>query len=259
MLLSLHLRVALIAGIAVVSIGGYWLFAEPMKQPLSYHNFADQRTLFSVPHALNVLSNFPFVLFGILGIAFMLSERSRRPGVFLDPVERWPYWTYFVGLLLTGIGSSYYHANPTNATLTWDRLPLAIMFMGLFTGILAERLHVACVRWLLVPLVLFGMASVFYWDYTERLGAGDLRFYFTVQFFPMLALPILLIFCPPRYTGTGDLVASLILYVLAKVLELMDEKVYTGAGFVSGHTLKHLVSGVGSGFILLMLWRRRGL
>jgi hypothetical protein len=172
-------------------------------------------------------------------------------------MERWSYWVYFIGLVLTGIGSSYFHANPNNATLTWDRAALAITFVALFTSILAERVHVACARWALVPLVLFGIGSVFYWDYTERIGEGDLRFYFIVQFYPLFIIPILLLFYPARYTHSGDLLASLLCYGLAKALEILDREVYTGAGFVSGHTLKHLVAGLAAGFILLMLWHRQ--
>src|SRR5207253_8196354 len=68
--------------------------------------------------------------------------------------------------------------------------------------------------------VALGVASVLYWDWSERQGAGDLRFYFAVQFFPLLALPVLLLLFAPRYTGTEILVACLACYALAKVLEL---------------------------------------
>ena len=143
--------------------------------------------------------------------------QPRRPGVFIEAVERWPYWVYFIGLVLTGIGSSYYHAYPNNDTLVWDRAGLAITFMGLFTAILTERTR-DCARWALGPMVLLGVGSVFYWDATERMGAGDLRLYLTVQFFPLIVLPILLLLYPARYTRSGDLLASLLCYVLAKGL-----------------------------------------
>ena len=254
---SQRLRIIAFVLVSILAIGGFWFGAGPWPQPQEYYQFADQRPMLGMPHALNVLSNLPFIVVGVLGIAFLCSEQSRRPGVFLEPMERRPYWVYFIGLVLTGIGSSYFHANPNNATLTWDRAGLAITFTALFTSILAERVHVACARWALVPMVLFGIGSVFYWDYTERIGAGDLRFYFIVQFFPLFILPVLLIFYPPRYTHGGDLLASLLCYGLAKGLEILDREVYTGAGFVSGHTLKHIVAGMAAGFILLMLWHRQ--
>lgn len=257
MIQSLRVRIVLAIVISLGTIGAYWLLTPPLAQAAEYHHFADQRCLMGVPHTLNVLSNLPFILAGAAGVWFMSSPRSHRAGIFLERYERWPYWIFFIGLILTGIGSAYYHADPTNARLTWDRLPLAITFMALFTAILGERVHVAASRWLLVPLVLLGAASVFYWDYTERIGAGDLRFYLAVQFFPLLMVPILLALYPPRYSGAGDLVASLLCYGLAKILEILDHQVYAGSAFVSGHTLKHIVAGFSCLFIITMLWRRQ--
>lgn len=257
MLRSLRLRVALLLVVSALLMGGYWLVIGPHAQPVSYHNFADRRLMIGMPHALNVLSNLPFVVVGALGIAFVGSARSRRPGVFIDAAERMPYWVYFVGLVMTGLGSAYYHANPNNETLTWDRMFLALTFLALFTGMLAERVDVWCARYLLWPFVLLGAGSVLYWQYTERIGAGDLRFYFTAQFFPLIVLPIMLLLYPARYTRSGDLVAMLLSYVLAKLLEILDGQIYTGSGFVSGHTLKHLVAGLAASFVLLMLWHRR--
>jgi hypothetical protein len=252
-----RLRIAVFVLVSIVAIGAFWFGAGPWPQDQKYYEFADQRPMLGMPHALNVLSNLPFIVVGVLGVAFLCSERSRRAGVFLEPMERGPYWVYFIGLILTGIGSSYFHANPNDATLTWDRAGLAITFTALFTSILAERVHVGCARWALAPLVLFGIGSVFYWDYTERIGEGDLRFYFIAQFFPLFILPALLFFYPPRYTHGGDLLASLLCYGLAKAVEILDRQIYTGAGFVSGHTLKHIVAGLAAGFILLMLWHRQ--
>jgi hypothetical protein len=257
--LSLRARVILLLSVTILTLAAYWLIIGAHKQDPTYHAFADDRTMAGVPNALNVLSNSPFVVVGAVGLWFMASRHSRRPGVFLTRIERAPFWVYFAGLVMTGIGSAYYHAHPNNETLTWDRMFLAITFMALFTAMLAERVHLACIRCLLWPLVAFGAGSVLYWQYTERIGAGDLRFYFTAQFFPLLMLPLLLIFCPPRYTRTGDLVAMLLSYVLAKIVEILDAQIYTGAGFVSGHTLKHLIAGLTAAFPLLMLWHRRPL
>jgi hypothetical protein len=255
----LRLRIALLAVVALLGIGGFLVLWPPIPQPLEYHNFADQRPLLGVPHCLNVLSNLPFLIVGVAGLIYMAGPWSARPGAFLQPAERRPYWVFFLGLALTGVGSAYYHADPTNARLTWDRLPLTVAFMALFTAVLAERITWRLADWLLGPLVLLGMASVIYWDWTERQGAGDLRPYLIVQFFPLAALPLLFLFLPARYTGTGDLIAALGCYVVAKVLELLDGQLYAQGGIVSGHTLKHLVAGAGSYFVLLMLQRRQPL
>ena len=238
-------------------IGGYLLLTPATRQPQIYYNFADQRPMLGVPHMLNVASNLPFLVVGVWGMIFMASAKSRRPGAFLEGSERWAYWIYFIGLALTGIGSSYFHANPNNDTLVSDRIGLAMTFMALFTAIMAERLNWQLSAPLLGPMVALGVGSVLYWHWTETEDAGDLRFYFVVQFFPLVALPLLFLFFTPRYTGTSEMIASLACYGLAKALEILDANVYAQGGLVSGHTLKHLVAGISAYLVLLMLQRRR--
>src|SRR5262249_19242094 len=60
----------------------------------------------------------------------------------------------------SGLGSAYYHLAPGNETLFWDRLPLAVMLMGLLSATIAERVSVKAGLILLGPLVLIGIASV---------------------------------------------------------------------------------------------------
>ena len=202
---------------------------------------------------LNVMSNLPFLAVGVWGLIFLAGKRSRRAGIFLEDVERWPYLVFFLALALTSIGSGYYHFSPNNDTLVWDRLPLAVTFMGLFTAVLAERLSWQLATWLLVPLVALAIGSVLYWGW-----ADDLRPYYVVQFFPMIALPVLFLGFTPRYTRTGDLLAALGCYVVAKILELLDGGVYASLeGVVSGHTLKHLLARLSAYLVLAMLARRQ--
>ena len=250
------MRIALFLIASIVLIGGAFAFTSPFPQPLEYHDFADKRTFVGIPHACNVVSNLPFVLVGLWGIIQLLHNASRSPARFTHAYERIPFWAYFIGLALTGIGSAYYHADPNNQRLVWDRLPLTIAFMGLFTSVLAERIDIRLAKWLLGPLILAGMASVLYWDHTERIGAGDLRFYFVVQFYPLLALIALIVLFRPRYTLTSDLIGSLAAYGVAKLTEALDERIYAAAVFVSGHTIKHLVAGLGAYLILRMIQKR---
>jgi hypothetical protein len=240
--------------ICLLFIGGFLLVFEPWPQPLAYHNFADQRPLLGMPHMLNVWSNLPFLVVGVWGMIWMWRHPQGTTRAFQEPAERWAYWLYFLGLALTGIGSSYYHANPNNDTLVWDRMALAMTFMALFTAIVAERLCWKLSAPLVGPLVALGIGSVLYWHWTD-----DLRFYLVVQFFPLIALPLLFLFFDPRYTRTGDMLASLACYGVAKLVEYFDANVYAQGGLVSGHTLKHLVAGGSAYFVLLMLQNRRAI
>jgi hypothetical protein len=252
MAIPFPVRVGFLVLTCMLFIGGFLLLFDPWPQPLAYHNFADQRPLLGMPHMLNVWSNLPFLVVGVWGMIWMARNQA-APGI-VQPAERWAYWLYFLGLALTGIGSGYYHANPNNETLVWDRMALAMTFMALFTSIFAERLCWKLSAPLVGPMVLLGVGSVLYWHWTD-----DLRIYFVVQFFPLVALPMLLLFFKPRYTRSGDLLASLACYVLAKAVEYLDANIYAQGSLVSGHTLKHLIAGGSAYFILLMLQHRRAI
>ncbi len=249
-------RAYLLLGLSLLALGMF-LVVPPFPQPLWYHNFADRRCLLCIPHTLNVVSNLPFLLVGIWGVCCLL--RTKPLQGFQDPSERWPYVAFFAFIALTGVGSAYYHLDPNNDRLLWDRLPLAMAFMALFAIIIAERINRRVGMALFVPLVVLGGASVVYWHATEVWGRGDLRFYLLVQFYPLLALPIILFLFPPQYTRTSDLYGALACYVLAKVLEVLDKPIYSQGQIVSGHTLKHLVAAVSPYLILHMIQRRRPL
>jgi hypothetical protein len=250
-------RLLLIGALAIASIIvlGYM---PPLPQPQSYHHFADDRTLLGVPNCLNVVSNLPFLIVGAWGLWFV-ARGSYGPGEpFIQRIERWPFVLLFLGIGLTGFGSAYYHLQPDNDRLVWDRLPMSLAFMSLFAAVLAERIDVKLGVGLLLPFVALGVGSVLYWHVTEQQGRGDLRPYYFAQFYPMLALPLLLLLLPPRYTRTGDLVIALGWYVLAKACEHPgDAAIYALGHVISGHTLKHLAAAAGAYWVLRMLQKRR--
>ena len=235
------------------------LFLPRIPQPQAYHNFADQRSFLRVRNFADVVSNVPFAVFGLWGLAFWLRSNSEpNPDHFVDRRERWPYLVIFVGVLLTAFGSAYYHLEPSNARLVWDRLPMTIAFMAVVAAMIAERINVRAGLWLLPVLVLVGMSSVLQWYLSELRGAGDLRFYATVQAYSVLFLLIVLLL-PPRYTRSSDLAIVVGFYVLAKVLETMDKPIFELGHIVSGHTLKHLAAAAAGYWILRMLQKRRPL
>jgi len=230
------------------------LFLPRIPQPQAYHNFADQRSFFDIPNFADVVSNIPFAVFGLWGLAFWLRSNS-NPNHFIDRRERWPYLVIFIGVLLTAFGSAYYHLEPGNSRLVWDRLPMTIAFMAVVAAMIAERISVHAGLWLLPVLVLVGMSSVLQWYLSELRGAGDLRFYATVQAYSVLFLLIVLLL-PPRYTRSSDLAIVAGFYVLAKVLEILDKPVFELGHIVSGHTLKHLAAATAGYWILRMLQKR---
>jgi hypothetical protein len=241
------LALALAVGIAA------WLTPRTDLSP-SYHHFADQRVWLGIPHFGDVVSNVVYLIAGLWGLAFLSGKSSL--GQFVDAGERWPYLFVFLGLLLTAFGSAYYHLAPDNDRLVWDRLPMTIVFMPLVSALIAERVNVRLGLWLLPTLTAVGIGSVIQWHLSVEHAAGDLRFYMAVQVYAVLALFAALLL-PPRYTRGSDLAVVAGLYVLAKICELADRQIFSLGRFVSGHTLKHVASGVAGFWILRMLQKRQ--
>jgi hypothetical protein len=157
--------------LTVASLAGL-LLLPPIPQDQSYHQFADERTLLGMPNFWNVVSNLPFIAVGAAGL-----RRFRD-----DPI----IIVLFLAIFLTGFGSSYYHWNPNDDTLFWDRLPMTLFFMAILAAMLEERVNARAGAVLLWPLVAVGVFCLLLWPWTD-----DLRLYFWVQFSPCFLLPVL--------------------------------------------------------------------
>ena len=242
---GLWLLVGALAGLA-------WML-PPIAQPPAYHAFADQRACWGLPNCLDTISNALFVLAGALGLRFV----QRGQGAWRDRREAWPYGLFFLAMILVGLASGYYHLAPDNARLLGDRLAMMLAFMAWFSAIVCERVGpVAGLR--LLPLaVAAGLGSASWWGWSEARGMGDLRFYFLMQLYPVLLVPLLLRLYPPRYSGDRAILAVIGLYLLALLFDLADRPVFalTG-GLVSGHTIKHGVAALAVVGVLLHLRRR---
>lgn len=230
------------------------LFLEPIRQDPAYHNFADQRRLWGLPNAADVLSNLLFAIAGLWGLWGLRNLAGDR---FHQPWERWGWAVVCLAMFSTSLGSSYYHWEPHNVSLFWDRLPMTVAFMSLLGLVIAERVSFSFGKWALIPLVLVGIASALVWHIGERQGAGDLRFYAVVQAGSVLAVPLLLVLFAPRYERGSDLLIAVGWYLLAKLLELLDRTIYALGAVVAGHALKHLAAGVACLVIVRMVLRRR--
>ncbi len=250
-------RLRLLAYLTIV----FWIvifLQAPIPQDPAYHQFADQRTLFGIPHGLNVLSNLPFLLVGLWGfwVVFGLATDRAQPA-FVRPVDSLPYQLLFLAVALVGLGSTYYHLAPSNETLLWDRLPLSMAFMAFLAAAITERLDRRAGIITLLPLIAFGLFSVLYWYYTERAGAGDLRYYVVAQAYPILFVPLMVRLLSSPYTCGSDLYIAGLFYLLAKAAEVFDQALYAVGGVISGHTCKHLLGALGAYWVLRMIQRRR--
>jgi len=233
------------------------ILAPAMPQPLSYHAFADCRTIWSIPNFFNVLSNLPFLVGGVMGLGLIW----RGGGSFVDPREQLPYLVFFVGALLTSAGSAYYHLAPDNTRLVWDRLPMTLGFAGLVAAAAAERADLRLGLRSLWPLLALGAGTVVYWYATERMGAGNIIPYAAYQGWSILAIVLLIAIFPARRYSHGPLLLwAAGWYGLAKVFESFDLGIYRLLGGVmSGHTIKHLLAAGAVFAIVRQLRLRRAL
>lgn len=230
------LVVTVIAGIVATFI------APPIAQDAAYHQFSDQVTVLGIPNFWNVVSNVPFLIVGALGLVRLQAIVS---------TSKIQYLLFFLGVALVSIGSGYYHLHPSNSSLVFDRLPMTIAFMALFSIVISEFINDKLGLQLLLPLIIIGQLSIVYW-----LFFNDLKVYVFVQFYPILAILILLISFKSKYNFTIGYWWLVLAYVAAKLLEHFDNETHHLLGFLSGHTLKHLAAAIGI-YCLLITYQKR--
>jgi hypothetical protein len=127
------------------------------------------------------------------------------------------------------------------------------MFMPIFSLLLYDFVSVEFGKiafWILIPLGIF---SIFYWQYSERIGEGDLRFYVFVQFFPMVIAPFILWLFPKKTEYVKFIIFIIGWYIVAKLSEHYDDAIFNALGFWSGHTIKHLVGAISLFYILKLI------
>lgn len=225
---------AVVAGPALASSLG--LSLNPNGHSHLYphgHPFVDARVLWGVPNALDVLSNLPLAVAGLCGGWAMARHRTAaqvRPALCL----------FFSGLVLTALGSAWYHWLPDPVGLMWDRLGMGVTFAGALALAVAERaryqnaLIALCVA---LPMALTSAVL--------PLVPGNVLPWAVVQFGGM-ALFVWLALQPAVASAMGVRLGLLVaLYAFAKLLEIGDGAVFHGTGgLVSGHSLKHVVAAL---------------
>ena len=212
------------------------LFGPALMQPTHYHDFADQRVWCGVPHAVDVLSNLPFAAWGVAGLcALVRALRLRAIGSVSSVLAA----LFFAGLMVTAGVSGYYHWQPDDAGLVWDRAGMVLAFAGLL-GLAAVRSVSPRAGIALAAAVLaLGLTSVVVWAVS-----GNLLPWVVLQGGGMVLIAGAAWLRPVSESGLRIRWALVIgFYVLAKVLELADHPVFELTGeFVSGHSLKHIVA-----------------
>jgi hypothetical protein len=236
----------------VIALCGLMLAHGPIPQLAHYHEFADQSVMFGVPHAADVLSNIGFFFVALWGLVRLWPAREHAA-----LKSGWPgYRLFLTGLLLTAIGSSFYHLAPDNARLIWDRLPIALACAGLLAAVRAETQSGVNGNLNAAVLGLFAIASVAWWAITDLHGAGDLRPYLLLQGLPLVLIPLWQAIYKAPNADRLAFAAALLVYIVAKIAEVNDHQILNASAIISGHTLKHLLATAAAGIMVARLKRR---
>jgi hypothetical protein len=243
------LLIALAMAIALACMG------PTVAQVADYHAFADQRTLWGLPCAMDVLSNLPFACMGAWGLLRLRDWQrplARRVGyaVQLPCDAQQPLaLLFFSGLIVTALCSAYYHLQPNDTGLAVDRLGMLLPFAGLIGLAAADRISARAGEWMAVAVLALGPFAVGAWAIT-----GNLLPWSVLQGGGMLLVVCRALRRPLIGAWGVPLVAVMSLYVLAKLLELGDHQVLDQTqGLVSGHTLKHVAAALASWPIIAVM------
>ena len=185
-----------------------------LEKQIEYNNFADKRIMTCCMCKINNFNDvFSNTIYTIAG---------------LYQIYRGYYYLGY-SCILVSIGSSYYHLKPNMNTLFYDRLPMQIAF----SYIICEKIDLNIYEQILINFISYG--SLIYWKLTYDLipyASFQLSMILYWLFFDNLMLiPVLM-------------------YISAKIFEDNDLKIFNITNKnVSGHTLKHIISGLAIFFI----------
>lgn len=223
---------------AVAGLVAIALYLGPVAQPETYYGFADVREWAGIPNVGDVLSNIPFALAGLWGLWRIWRTRELlaiKPGFTATLI------VFFVAVLAVSFGSGQFHLDPSDASILFDRLPIAVAAGALLAAIIQDRavLSRRAAYGLLLAAVVFASAAVAHVTITD-----DLRLYAFTQLAPSV---IALAFIAPwrarhhRIPGRS-LLLMLAFYAAAKGAEVYDAEIYEITGLLSGHNLKHILA-----------------
>jgi len=211
------------------------LSCSPIYDPSDVNVYADQRSFLGAPNFFLVAPGILFLIFGLMGLWKLWFKRS----TFLRNI----WMIFFLASIGIGLGSGCYHLDPSDQRLFWDRLSVSTALMALLAGVITEKISLNRAKTIAPLLILAGIGSIFYWGWS-----GDVRFYWLIQYFSIIALPLLCLCFPMK--GDKYIYGVVIFYVLAKLVEMGDGQIFSLTHqMISGLTFKQLFGAVGVYFI----------
>ncbi|MES3002859.1 MAG: hypothetical protein V4787_19375 [Pseudomonadota bacterium] len=217
----------------VMALSAVALMGPSIAQPVGYHYFADTTSQWGIPFAMDVLSNIPFAVVGLIGLCVLMNAAPR-----LRNMERAMAALFFAGLVLTAGASSWYHLHPDDASLVVDRMGMSIAFAGLLGLGAAARVSERAGATLGLGTLLLAPLAVAHWA-----SSGNVSPWVLVQFGGLLIIALYCVLPSTRASLDVRWAWVIAAYVLAKVFEINDHELFELTGHaMSGHTLKHVMA-----------------
>ena len=216
----------------------------PIPLSAQAHLYADERYLLGMPGGANAWVN--LVMFAAGGWGWRATRASRWPAQL-----RTPWQLFHLCAMLSALSAGLHHAHTGDALFVLTHVFTAAGFMMLTLGMLAERMHSRFGSLVTCVLVLFGVAMtglVMLFGPSGQNGL-DMRPLLLLEVIPVLVIPAGALSLPGRVTQALDWIVVLTLYALAKLLESSDVLVLEMTGWISGHTLMHLMLATAVGTI----------
>ncbi|KAL6208020.1 hypothetical protein ACLB2K_018972 [Fragaria x ananassa] len=208
----------------------------------NHHHYADMRNFLGVPNTLNVITNFPFLVVGVLG--FVLCVQGGFFNIRFSEV--WGWALFYAGIAGLAFGSAYYHLKPDDSRVTWDTLPMMIALSSLFSSFLVERVGERIGLSCLFALLFIAFLSTAY----ERLNM-------MFELIPCIAIPGMTFVFPPKYTHSRYWLWAAGAYILSKFEAFADMKInHANQYTISGHSLEHLCLVIVPVLLSIMLVHR---
>jgi hypothetical protein len=146
---------------------------------------------------------------------------------------------FFVSIILTGLGSFYYHLNPNGFTLVFDRLALSLVFAVVLAMLAAIRISERLGFHTLAEMIILAPLSVLLWNYNENLTP------YAVLQFGGIVIIVLTLLLTKAQKQSPCFASLIILYGFAKVAEFYDAQIFSlTQNLISGHSLKHIIAAL---------------
>jgi len=218
---------------------------EP-NQPSDFHDFAAVDSFLGVDNGLDVFSNIPFALVGLIGCRSLLRRDSLEGSV--EPYEARLWWVVFVSIGFASVLSSWYHLSPNDVRIVFDRLPIITLMSAVFTIFLSQTMGEKWMR-IFFPLLVISWFSVLLINFS-----GEWRPYLIMQFLPLVMIPSLVILFDHGRGGVREFCTAAMLFLIGKVAHEFDHEIYTLSGVISGHSVWHLLAAAGT-YQLVRMYR----